>query len=194
MNFADLLEKFLKVPIAQKFAGLVVVMVAIVAGYYFLFYGDQELKIKRANATLKDLNAELLRNRELARNLQQYKREVELLKIRFNEAKQLLPDEAQIASLIKDLHGLAEKQGLTIEHFGPLPERPQGFVAAVPIEIRVSGGYHEIATFFDSVAKLPRIVNINDYKLTAPNVRRDKVVLSSSFVATTYRFIEPKKH
>ena len=54
----------------------------------------------------------------------------------------------------------------------------------------VSGNYHEIAMFLQEVSTMRRIVNVNGIKLASPTMRNEKVVLQSSFVATTFRFLD----
>ena len=56
----------------------------------------------------------------------------------------------------------------------------------------LTGNYHEIAMFLQSLANLRRIVNVNNLQLGSPTLKSEKVVLNSSFVATTFRFFDPK--
>lgn len=59
--------------------------------------------------------------------------------------------------------------------------------------MRVTGSYHEIAVFFDRLSKMSRIVNVADLKMASPQFINKKIVLTSSFDATTYRFLENGK-
>jgi type IV pilus assembly protein PilO len=57
----------------------------------------------------------------------------------------------------------------------------------------VTGNYHEIATFFDSLGRLRRIVNVSDISLTAPKDMAGKMVVDAKFMVTTYMFVgQPK--
>ena len=64
------------------------------------------------------------------------------------------------------------------------------FYEEIPVKIKLSGGYHELALFFDKVANLSRIVNIKDLAISEANIYGDKVNLNSSCTAITFRFIE----
>ena len=87
-----------------------------------------------------------------------------------------------------------KKSGLEISRVEPGGETVGGgdFFARIPIRMAVSGNYHEIAMFLQEVANMRRIVNVNNIKLDTPTMRNEKVVLQSSFMATTFRFVEQK--
>ena len=53
----------------------------------------------------------------------------------------------------------------------------------------VTGNYHEIGVFLDALSKLARIVNVTNIKMTQPKMSGDKLVVSASYVATTFRFL-----
>jgi type IV pilus assembly protein PilO len=53
----------------------------------------------------------------------------------------------------------------------------------------VTGNYHEIGVFLDSLSKLARIVNVTNIKMTQPRVVNEKLVVNATYVATTFRFI-----
>ncbi|MFT3914298.1 MAG: type 4a pilus biogenesis protein PilO [Anaeromyxobacteraceae bacterium] len=55
----------------------------------------------------------------------------------------------------------------------------------------VTGNFHEIATFFDSLGRMRRIVNVTDILLAEPKDVNGKVVLQAKFLATTFMFLDP---
>ena len=71
-------------------------------------------------------------------------------------------------------------------------EDPSGLYAEIPVDVEVGGGYHTIALFFDSVSKLPRIVNINNIKMGTPKVEKGRLVIHTAFVATAFAASEAK--
>ena len=56
----------------------------------------------------------------------------------------------------------------------------------------VTGSFHEIATFFDALGRLRRIVNVSDITLDEPKDVKGKVVVSAKFLVTTFMFVDPK--
>ena len=75
----------------------------------------------------------------------------------------------------------------------PEAEKPEGFYARIPISMTVTGNFHEIATFFDSLGRLRRIVNVSDISLTAPKDVGGKMVVDSKFLVTTFMFVNQAK-
>jgi type IV pilus assembly protein PilO len=69
----------------------------------------------------------------------------------------------------------------------------EGFFARIPIPMTVTGNFHEIATFFDSLGRLRRIVNVSDIVLDAPKDVNGKVVVNGKFLVTTFRFVKPSE-
>ena len=57
----------------------------------------------------------------------------------------------------------------------------------------VTGNFHEIATFFDALGRLRRIVNIGDIVMDSPKDVGGKVVVNAKFLATTFMFVDQKK-
>ncbi len=72
----------------------------------------------------------------------------------------------------------------------PGTESSANFYAQIPIKMTVSGNYHEIALFMQEIANMRRIVNVNNIKLGQATLKGEKVVLTSDFLATTFRFVE----
>ncbi len=76
-----------------------------------------------------------------------------------------------------------------INDIQPQPEQKQSFYASIPVVMAVTGNYHEIAVFLDALSKLARIVNVTNIKMAGPRMASDKLVVSASYVATTFRFL-----
>ena len=112
---------------------------------------------------------------------------------KFKIAKQALPDKKEIPTLIDGISQAAQDAGLDILVFTPKPEVRKEFYAEVPISIKVSGDYHNVAVFFDMIAGLPRIVNVSDIAMAPPKGKDDEE-LTTSCTAVVYRFVEPEKN
>lgn len=70
---------------------------------------------------------------------------------------------------------------------------PERFYEEIPVRVSVNGGFHNTALFFDKVAKLPRIVNIEDISIgDGKDVKGRGRVVNTSCVIKTYMFLEKK--
>lgn len=185
-----LLEQFAKIPLQQKLiaVGLVVVLIGVVT--YFMSVSPALDQIADNDARIEKQEAQLLKLQQQAQHRTQFMREVERLKQRLREAEEQLPKQAEIPKLLRDIAYEAQQSGLRVDRFEVQSETQEGDFARVPVKMSVRGGYHEIAVFFDRLSKMPRIVNVTDLLMTKPELENKKIVVNSSYTATTYRFLD----
>lgn len=185
-----LLEDFSKIPLRNK---LIVVAAAIVliAGATYQFSVADSLKAMEKNEErIAKQEQELVKLQQQAQHRTQFMREVERLKQRLREAEEQLPKQAEIPKLLRDIAYEAQQSGLRMDRFELQGEAVQGDFAAVPVKMAVKGSYHEIAVFLDRLSKMPRIVNVTDLNMSAPVMENKKIVVASTYTATTYRFLD----
>lgn len=184
------LEQFAKIPLQQKIGAAVGGVVLIGALTYVLSVSDATTRIAELDEQIAGQETQLVELEQKAQNRTQFLREVERLKQRLREAEEQLPKQQEIPKVLRDIDYEAKQAGLRVDRFEPQGEAQQGDFAAVPLKMTVRGNYHEIAVFLDRLSKMPRIVNVTDLNMTAPNVENKKIVVASSYTATTYRFLE----
>ena len=185
-----LLEQFAKIPLQQKQIAVRAVVVLIGVATYFMSVDPALAQIADNEARIETQEAQLLKLQQQAQHRTQFMREVERLKQRLREAEEQLPKLAEIPKLLRDITYEAQQSGLRVDRFETQSESQEGDFARVPVKMSVRGGYHEIAVFFDRLAKMPRIVNVTDLLMTKPELENKKIVVSSSYTATTYRFLD----
>lgn len=185
----EVLNAVNKAPLSQKL-GAVFLIAAVITGlnWYFVIQPDQDLIQQRENQ-LRTLEDELIQKQSIANNLAQFKHEKEILERRLAQALTELPNESNIDDLIRSISEIGNKSGLTINTIEPQGEARQSFYASIPIVMAVTGNYHEIGVFLDSLSKLARIVNVTNIKMGAAKTVNDKLVVNASYVATTFRFL-----
>ncbi len=195
----QLIERIAKAPLGMKIAVVLGALVALTALNLFVVgipWGpsirDIEERITRTDAQQKKLSAEFIEKQSIANDLNRFRRERELLEQRLNEALAELPDEKRIDELLQLFQDRAQKTGLEISTIEPKDPVNAGFYAKIPINMKLEGSYHEIATFFDALGRLKRIVNVSDITLDTPKDSSGKLVVKASFVATAFMFVTPK--
>lgn len=186
----QLLDKIAKAPPAVKYGGLagLVVLLSVLN----FFFGIQPLQdsIAEQENTQRGLDRQLAEKQEIAQNLNERRREMDILEQKLAEALTELPEKKDIDELLAQLNDIGKKSGLEISRVEPGGETNATFFAKIPIKMSVSGNFHEIAMFMQEIANMRRIVNVNNIKLGTPVLKNDKVVLSSEFLATTFRFVD----
>ncbi len=195
-----LLERILKAPLGAKIgvvAGVVVLLTVLnyfVVGMNFgMSISDLEDKIRRAVKEQQRLDKEYIEKTAIANNLNQFRREKELLEQQLREALAELPEDKNIEDLLQLFQDRALKAGLKIESIEPKSPVTERFYAKIPIPMAVKGNYHEIATFFDALGRMRRIVNVSEVQLDSPKDVNGKVILSGKFLVTAFMFVDPAK-
>ena len=186
------LDKIAKAPAGIKYGGLAGAVIALTALNFLLLVQPTEDKIKQQVEQRRKLDNDLGEKSEIAQNLNERLREMNLLEQELDQALTELPEKKEIDELLAQLNDVGKKSGLEIARVEPGKESVSGgdFFARIPIKMTVSGNYHEISMFLQEVANLRRIVNVNGISLAKPSVKNEKVVLESTFVATTFRFVD----
>ena len=145
-------------------------------------------EVKRLKAEIIQQESEIAKDQAKAAKLSILKVENERLKNRLAELKIQLPEEKEVSGLLKQVSDLGTRSGLKIVLWKPEQKKdhPSGIIYEIPVAVEMSGSYHNMGTFFSSLTKLNRIVNISDIKLTEPKVQRIEALLKITFKATTF--------
>lgn len=183
--------RIVRAPWLVKIGALVGIATVVTAINWFMMIDPALEETARAESRRRQLEGEFIDKQQIANNLNEYRRQKEVLEAQLEAALLELPNDKAIDELLRQLNDQGIKSGLAITLVEPQSEVPQDFFARIPVKMKVAGTYHEVASFFDSVGKLKRIVNVGDLKFGAPNKKSEKVVLDAEFVATTFRFREP---
>jgi type IV pilus assembly protein PilO len=195
-----LIERIAKAPLGAKVAVVVAAAFAVTVLNYFALgvpslgpsIADMEKRIEVAERAQRKLDQDYIEKQAIANNLNQFRREKELLEQRLQEALSELPDDKKLDEILQLFQDRSMKAGLDILTIEPQAQVSEGFYARIPIPMSVQGNYHEIATFLDSVGRLRRIVNVSNLSFDQPKDQSGKVMLNAKFLATTFMFVDPK--
>jgi type IV pilus assembly protein PilO len=185
----DILERIGRLTTAQKLAAAIGIYVAIGLTLFFMLLKPTGESIDLALVKQEELTEQRDENRDIAENRDRWERRVERLNEELAKAIKELPNDREIPELLRRISSIGKKIGLEFLLFQPLPEARRDFYADVPVKLKIEGSYHEVATFFDRIGKLNRIVNIRNIKLSDPEERSGKIVLTIDGTAVTYRFL-----
>ena len=82
----------------------------------------------------------------------------------------VLPEQRDVANLLRQIQDLAIRSNLTIQGFTPQPVAPRELPAPHeewPIRLQFEGTYHNVGLFFDRISKLSRIINVSGVSIRA---------------------------
>lgn len=161
-------------------------------------YMPKNDEIKKLTSKLEKLDKDLREAKQKASKLKQFREEMKAVEREFALAKKALPESEEIPTLLTNISRSGQEAGLEFLLFQPKKDIEKDFYAEIPVEIKVAGRYHNVAIFFDKLARLSRIVNITDFSITKSDKRgaeelSDPNELTTLCTAVTYRFIEKEE-
>jgi type IV pilus assembly protein PilO len=182
---------YTKLPRNQQVVVGLVIAVVIAVGFYFGWYEGKALELAGLEAELTKINAQIAELNVVKARLPELEKEVEQLSLRLDQLRRILPPAKETPDLMKRLQSLASQSNLKIVIFAPGQTSQKDFYQEWPIEITVDGTYPNLATFFDRVGRLPRIVNIGNLKATVAGKQTFSQTLQAKYTAMTYVYSEP---
>ena len=173
-------------PAPIKAVVVLIIFGLIIGGGYWFFIKDQSAQLERVEKTEQELRKKYEEKAYQVANLEVFKAQMAEMEETFGALVRQLPSETEVPGLLEDITNTALGSGLALQEVKLQPEQRRDFYSELPINIRVSGSYHELASFVSSVASLPRIVTLHD--LTIEPTGGDGERLDMQVVARTYRY------
>lgn len=153
-------------PAPVKAIVAIIIFGLILGGGYWFFIKDQYAQLERVEKTEQELRKRYEDKAYQVANLEVFKAQMEEMEETFGALVRQLPSETEVPGLLEDITNTALGSGLELQEVKLQGEQRRDFYAELPINIRVTGSYHELATFVSSVASLPRIVTLHDLTIT----------------------------
>lgn len=188
VDFAELdLNNIGSWPAAVRALACLIVLVVVLALGYFMHLTDLQDSLERTRqeeATLKEQFTVKVRQ---AANLEEYKEQMQLMEASFEALLRQLPSDTEVPGLLEDITSAGLNSGLEFEEIKLLPEVTQPFYIELPIQVKVLGSYHDLATFVSAVAGMPRIVTLHDFSIK-PLAAGNSSKLAMNILVKTYRY------
>ena len=188
-DFDEQIEQLAKIPKTVRLAIVSFVLLSIGCVYWFLMYQPQSEAVAVQRAEAQQLQRELANIRAVVTNIGAFEDEVGALEHELKIALKQLPNSKQFEDLLRDISNAGKQVGVSIESISRKDEIPHDFYAEVPFQIVIEGTYHDLARFFERVAKLPRIVNVGALSIKVAKESRTGTLLRAEGTATTFRFL-----
>jgi type IV pilus assembly protein PilO len=173
-------------PAPVKAIVALIVFGLFLGGGYWFFIKDQYVALDRVKQEEQQLRERYENKAYQVANLEVFKSQMVEMEETFGALVRQLPSETEVPGLLEDITNTALGSGLDLQEVQLQGERQRDFYSELPINIRVAGTYHELATFVSSVAGLPRIVTLHDLSISP--VSGDGERLNMQVLARTYRY------
>ncbi|MBI5330831.1 MAG: type 4a pilus biogenesis protein PilO [Betaproteobacteria bacterium] len=166
-----------------------VFMLVLGGGWYALWSGAmKQLDVKRAEEV--KLRSDFQTKKMLTAHYEEYKHRLTVIEDSLSSLIKQLPGKAEMDALLADINQAGVSRGLEFDLFKPGTETAADFYATMPVNLKVSGSYHDLGGFVSDLARLPRIVTLHDITLS-PQPGGKFIVMDAR--AETYRYLDEKE-
>jgi type IV pilus assembly protein PilO len=194
VDFKVLLEEFQTLdpkdpglwPLLPRVVILSGLFILLLASAWWFGWNSQFAELDSKAQQEVKLKEDWLDKKKQAINLEEYRKQLVEIDRSFGALLKQLPNKAEMEAMLIDINQAGVGRGLQFELFKPGSEAMKDFYAELPITIKLLGNYHDLGAFTGDIAKLSRIVTLNDIDITA-----DKGgTLAMTTVVKTFRYLD----
>jgi type IV pilus assembly protein PilO len=181
-----------KLPWYAQIGAFVVVSGLAVFGFWKFYVSDMQADIDARQTRLTALKADVAKGVATARRLPQFQSDVAELERRLDNLRAVLPEQKDVADILRRVQGLATQSSLNIQRFTPQEPKQETMYAALPFKLKAEGTYHNLGLFFDRISKFPRIINVGEITIKPVQQQDANASITAECVATTFVLQESK--
>ena len=181
-----------KLPWYGQIGAFVAVCVGAVFGFWKFYVVEMQSDIVARQTRLTALRADIAKGVATARRLPQFQADVTQLEQRLENLRAVLPEEKDVADILRRVQGLAAQSSLNIQRFTPQEPKQEALYASLPYKVKAEGTYHNLGLFFDRISKFPRIINVGDITIKAKQGQDPAESIDAEYTATTFVLQESK--
>ncbi len=158
----------------------------VYSGVYYFVTSETRVEIAALNTEIAQLQAKNEAARVATQRINEFRALYASKAEEYEELKVLLPEQREITNVLSGLQETANNSRMMVMRFSPRDDTQTDSIMAKPVEIEVNSNFNDLRSFFDSMAKLPRIVSITDFKINQLDKQTDAKTLHAQFLLTAY--------
>jgi type IV pilus assembly protein PilO len=175
-----------KLPWYGQVGAFVLVSAGSVFGFWKFYVTEMEADIATRQTRLVAMRQDVARGVATARRLPEFQSQVTELEARLESLRAVLPEQKDVADILRRVQGLATQSNLSIQRFTPQPPKQEALYASLPFKLTAEGSYHDLGLFLDRIGKFHRIINVSDIVIKAKTQPEPNVSVVAELVATTF--------
>jgi len=173
-------------PAMVKHVLLAIAAIVTLALCYFFLIKNQLVVLDTSQAKEKTLRTEFEQKAFEAANLDALRAQMVEMNRMFGALVSQLPSDTEVPGLLEDITAIGTANGLELNRVDLQEEVTREFYVELPIDILVTGTYHDLGAFVSGIASLPRIVTLHDFELVPVEDRQG--IMEMTIQARTYRY------
>ena len=177
-------------PLGPKLGALAALLLVILFASYWFDWQYQMEELDGHRTKEAELRQTFLQKKRQAINLEAYRKQLDDIEKSFGALLKQLPSKSEMDALLTDINQAGLGRGLQFELFKPAAsESMSEFYAELPIQVKITGGYHDFGAFATDISKLSRIVTLNDIGMATT---KDGLITMDA-VAKTFRYLDDEE-
>ncbi|MBI4266118.1 MAG: type 4a pilus biogenesis protein PilO [Acidobacteria bacterium] len=180
-----------KMPWYGQVAAFVVLSLAAAGVFWYWYASPAQASLAERRTKLAALRADIDRGLATARRLPEFRQELADLQSQLDRLRAVLPEERDVADLLRRVQGMATQSNLTILGFTPQAVATRQLHVEWPIGLQLAGTYHDFGAFLERVSKFPRIINVSGITIRARDEQTDAATVTIQCTATTFVLLDP---
>ena len=173
-------------PLAARVTLCLAAVIFIMGAIYFFSVKDLNIQLQSTIQQEQTLRKTFEEKAFQSAKLDQYRTQMQEMRKTFKDLVSQLPNKTQVPGLLEDIDDKGVTSGLEIESIKLQPEKKGEFYVELPIEIIVTGSFHDFGAFVSDLAAMPRIVTLHDLSIVNADNSRSK--LKMIIQAKTYSY------
>ena len=169
------------------FAG---VALAGVGAFWYFYASPAQTKLVSKRAEVTKLQGEIKAGLATAKRLPEFRREVTVLEAQLDRLRTVLPEEQDVADLLRRVQAMATQSNLKITGFTPATVTRREMHAEWPIGLKLEGNYHDLGAFLERVSKVPRIINVGALHIVARDGQTAQNTVTADCTAMTFVLVK----
>lgn len=179
-------EKFKNLQWQMQLLVLVSIAALLYGAVYYFVTSETRAEIQGLNEQISQLQAKNEAARVATQRINEFRALYASKTVEYDELKVLLPEQREITNVLQGLQETAGDSRLIVMRFSPRDDSQQDVIMAKPVEVEVDSNFNNLRSFFDKMAKLPRIVSITDFKINQLDKQTAEKTLHAQFLLTAY--------
>lgn len=185
----QIIETLEKIPDWQKHGAVALIVVLLIAYFYYGVYKPKTEQLERLDKQIADLDSKISKGLAMKGKLEEFRKEVYILREKMRQAEEILGNKPAVDELVQTIENLASQCGLKPIKFDPMPERKREFYGEIPINLEATGGYHELGFFFEKIANEARILNVTNLQLKNAKGQSKTTTINATCILTAFWYL-----
>ncbi|CAE6882892.1 assembly protein PilO [Vibrio sp. B1ASS3] len=192
VNWQDLeMDEIAEWPLVPQLVVLLMLVFLIQGFGYWFYLKPEQARLDNLIQEEQTLKVALRIKANKVAALPQLQSQLDELTTRYELLLQQLPAQKELATMLASVNELGIDNKLTFTRIDWGEKQSEHFLYRLPLNIELTGDFHDIGRFSQAIATLPRIITFKD--VTWQRVSQESETLHFRVKANTYQFKPEEK-